>query len=275
MSKAISTTSERRDSAPKEGGARTLGRERILLLSENTNTSAETSPNVSVNLSSTSTESSKAVSSMQPIVSLGRSLVPSVMPVYNVVQEVVSSQCADTTKENSAEKSEVAYSCSDGRSHTVQGKTLKTTDKTQHSMHAKNKNTVIKLERSIIIAADSSDSKNNVGFNTLQAVSAVLAENNAKVILDKNSTIQSSVIGLEAQRGGAVEMIGGMVNARYVGTLAGSGSSVNLKDTTINVTGNFAAAGLASKTGQITMNTGAITLAKGVAVRSEAGEVLS
>ncbi|WP_254473192.1 autotransporter outer membrane beta-barrel domain-containing protein [Bartonella sp. B1098] len=271
VSKAISTASERRDSTPKEEATRTLGRERILLLSENTNASAGTSPTVSINLSSASTERSKAVSSTQPVVSLGRSQVLPAVPVYNVVQEVVSSQCVETTKGNGAEKSEVAYSCSDGQSHTVQGQTLKTTDKTQHSMHAKNQDTVIKLERSTIIAADFSDSKNNVGFNTLQAVSAVLAENNAKVVLDKNSTIQSSVIGLEAQRSGAVEMIGGTVNAHYVGTLAGSGSSVNLKDTTINVTGNFAAAGLVSKAGQITMNTGAINLAKGVAVRSESG----
>ncbi|WP_273758643.1 autotransporter outer membrane beta-barrel domain-containing protein [Bartonella sp. AU55XJBT] len=214
-------------------------------------------------------EKSAAPSSDTPLPSsngaVGRTLV------LNGVQKTISSQCGDATQGNGSGRSQTPYLCSDGQTRTVADLTLKASEATQHSMHATNQNTIIKLEGATISSADSSDNKNNVDSTTLQAVSAVLAENNAKVVLDKNSTIQSSVLGLEAQRGGTVEMIGGMVNAHYVGALAGSGSSVNLKGTKINVIGDLATAGLASKAGQITMNSGAITQAKGVAVRSESG----
>ncbi|WP_375666424.1 autotransporter outer membrane beta-barrel domain-containing protein [Bartonella sp. TT121SHDZB] len=182
----------------------------------------------------------------------------------------VSSQCSNM-EQNGAGRSQVAYSCSDGKSYTIQGQTLKATDKTQHSMHAKNQNTVIKLEGATISGADSADLKNGIDLTQSALVSAVLAEEKAEIVLDKNSTIQSSVIGLEAKSGGKVKMNAGMVNAHYVGALANSGSSVNLKDTKINMTGDFAAAGLASKAGEIIMDSGAITLEKGVAVRSESG----
>lgn len=174
-------------------------------------------------------------------------------------------------QQNGIGESQVSYSCNDGQLHTMKNLILKASDNTQHSMHAKNQNTVIKLEGATISGADSSDARNNVDLTRLPAVSAVFAEDKAEVILNKKSKIQSSVIGLEAQKGGKVTMNDGTVNALYVGALAGSGSSVNLKGTTINVTGDLAVAGLASKAGAITMDSGAITLAKGVAVRSEAG----
>ncbi|WP_375693990.1 autotransporter outer membrane beta-barrel domain-containing protein [Bartonella sp. AD24XZML] len=184
-------------------------------------------------------------------------------------KETASSICGDMN--NGENGVPATYLCSDGQTRTVANITLKASEATQRSMHATNQNTIIKLEGATISGADSSGSRNNVDSTTLQAVSAVLAENNAKVVLDKNSTIRSSVIGLEAQKGGTVEMIGGTVDALYVGALAGSGSSVNLKDMKINVTGDLAVAGLASQAGKVSMDSGAITLEKGVAVRSEAG----
>ncbi len=66
-------------------------------------------------------------------------------------------------------------------------------------------------------------------------------------------------------------MIEGMVNARYVGALAGTGASVNLSNTKINMVGGGVAAGLASKGGEITMDSGTISLKNGIAVRAETG----
>lgn len=183
----------------------------------------------------------------------------------------VSSQC-NVIQNNSEESNTVEktlYACGDGKTHTIKNLTLKGNDKAQHSMHAQNKNTVIKLENATIMWGG--DNESNVDLTELKAVSAVLAEDKAEVVLEKNSTIQPSLIGLEAQSGGKITMNGGTVNARYVGVLAGPGSSINLNDTTINVPGDLAVAGLASQAGEITMNTGTITLGKGVAVRSEAG----
>ncbi|WP_375626604.1 autotransporter outer membrane beta-barrel domain-containing protein [Bartonella sp. MU37NMGALS] len=191
-----------------------------------------------------------------------------VLLLNNSGKETVSSTC-DATQDNGEKGAQNPYSCSDGKSHTVTNLTLKAKDKTQHSMHAQNENTVIKLENATIMGGG--DNKSNVDLTKLQAVSAVFAEDNAKVVLEKNSTITSSVIGLEAQDGGKVMMTGGSVNAHYVGALAGSGSSVNLTDTRINVTGDLAVAGLVSQAGKVSMDSGAITLAKGVAVRSEFG----
>ncbi|WP_375632552.1 autotransporter outer membrane beta-barrel domain-containing protein [Bartonella sp. AA74HLJMH] len=184
-------------------------------------------------------------------------------------KETVSSTCG-AIQNNGGEDLRTPYLCSDGQTRTVANVTLKVSDKTQHPMHAKNQDTVIKLEGATISGADFSDSKNNVDFNEIYAVSAVLAEEGAEVVLDNKSTITSSVIGLEAQSGGKVTMHTGTVNARYVGALASSGSSVNLKDTKINVTGDLAVAGLASQAGEVTMDSGTIMLTNGVAVRSEA-----
>ncbi|EJF80577.1 autotransporter outer membrane beta-barrel domain-containing protein [Bartonella doshiae] len=185
-------------------------------------------------------------------------------------KENVSTKCDDTGK-NGVNKSQTPYSCSDGRSHTIANLTLKANDQTQHSVHAKSTNTVIKLENAAISGADSSNNESNVDRTKLQAVSAVLAEDGAEVVLDKKSTIKSSLIGLEAQRAGKVKMNNGTVSVHYVGALAGSGSSVNLSNTAITVTGDLAVAGLASNAGEITMDSGTISLAGGVAVRSESG----
>ncbi|WP_375624215.1 autotransporter outer membrane beta-barrel domain-containing protein [Bartonella sp. OC41QHQL] len=195
----------------------------------------------------------------------------SVDRVGSANNEDASSQCNDT-EQNGVGRSQIAYSCSDGQSHTMRNLTLKASDKKQHSMHAKRQNTIIELEGATISGADFSfDDKNNVDLTQLQAVSAVLAEEGAEVVLNKKSTVQSSLIGLEAQRGGKVKMTGGAVNVHYVGALAGSGSSVDLSDTKINITGDLAVAALASNAGQITMDSGVITLTNGVAVRSESG----
>ncbi|WP_375609620.1 MULTISPECIES: autotransporter outer membrane beta-barrel domain-containing protein [unclassified Bartonella] len=263
VSKASSTSSKQKEPSPKQGGAKTLGRGRILTISEK-------SPSTeSVNTPSSSTKSPEAVSSIQSIDSLGRSLKAPSTLVYSVVQEGVSFQCGDTTQNGGGEKSQVAYSCSDGKLYTMKDLTLKASGKTQHSMHAKNENTIIKLEAVTISGPDFSNLNNGIDLAQSELVSAVLAEEKAEVVLDKNSTIQSSVIGLEAKSGGKVKMNDGTVNARYVGALAGSGSSVNLKGTKINVMGDFAAAGLASKAGEITMDSGSIAIERGVAVRSE------
>ncbi|WP_244427606.1 autotransporter outer membrane beta-barrel domain-containing protein [Bartonella queenslandensis] len=181
----------------------------------------------------------------------------------------VSSQC-DNTGKNGEENSQTAYLCDDGKSYEISNRTLKVTDKTQHPMHAKNQNTVIKLGGVTVVGLNSSDD-NNTEFTTLNPVSAVLAENNAEVILDKNSTIQSSVIGLEAKSGGKIKMADGTVNAHYVAAFANSGSSVKLSNTKIDMIGDSALAGLVTKAGEISMDSGAITLEKGVAVWSESG----
>ncbi|WP_375651341.1 autotransporter outer membrane beta-barrel domain-containing protein [Bartonella sp. AA78NXGY] len=228
----------------------------IAVISSNGASANASSPVVS----ETSAVSSRAVGRVLMLSRTGNGDVSS--------KETVSSTCDDM---NNGEKgSQTTYLCRDGKSRTITGKTLKVSDKTQHPMHAKNQDTVIKLEGATISGADFSDSKNNVDFNEIYAVSAVLAEEGAEVVLDNKSTITSSVIGLEAQSGGKVTMHAGTVNARYVGALAGSGSSVNLKDTKINVTGDLAVAGLASQAGEVTMDSGTVMLTNGVAVRSEA-----
>ncbi|WP_208433428.1 autotransporter outer membrane beta-barrel domain-containing protein, partial [Bartonella henselae] len=211
-----------------------------------------------------------------PIISAAASPQPSVMQsivtskpsasVDSAGKESVSSQCNDRGR-NGAETLQNSYLCNDGQTHTVTDLTLKASGALQHPMHAKSQNTIIKLEGATIMGA--ADSENNVDLTKLQLVSTVFAEDGAEVVLDKKSTVKNSSIGLEAQKGGKVKMIDGTVNARYVGVLAGSGSSVNLSNTKINVTGDLAIAGLASNAGEATMNTGVINLTSGVAVRSE------
>ncbi|MET3590437.1 hypothetical protein ABID23_001547, partial [Bartonella silvatica] len=188
--------------------------------------------------------------------------------VSNVEQ--VSVVCSDTEK-NGEVQSRGFYSCSDGRTHVMRNPVLNTSSDTQYSMHAKNQDTVIKLEGATISGAGFSNGENNFDITKSKLVSAVLAEDGAKVILDKKSNIISSVIGVEAQRGGEVKVIEGTVSAHYVGALAGSGASVNLSNTKISVVGDLAAAGLVSQGGKITMDSGTIILESGVAVRSETG----
>ncbi len=236
-----STASKQEKPASKEMGDKPVGR--VLLSTGGANTLRSESQNPGVVYTVTSTNGIK--------------------------QEGGSSQCSGDMGKNGAERLQVAYSCADGKLHTITGQTLKARGDTQHSMHAKS-NTVVKLETATIVGAES-DKGSNFGVTPSKFVSAVLAEEKAEIVLDKNSTIQSSVIGLEAKSGGKVKMIGGTVDALYVGALAGSGSSVNLKDTKINVTGNFAAAGLVSQAGEVTMDSGKIAIERGVAVRSESG----
>ncbi|WP_246046867.1 autotransporter outer membrane beta-barrel domain-containing protein [Bartonella mastomydis] len=227
-------------------------------------------------VSDTSSVPSNGASALKPSASVvsAKPAAPSKGAVGRVLlsngaKEMVST--CDAAQNNGENALQTPYTCSDGQSRKITNLTLKASDKTQHSMHVKNQNTVVKLEGATISGVDSSNSNNSVDFTEIEAVSAVLAEEGAEVILDKKSKITSSVIGLEAQSGGKVTMTEGNVNARYVGALAGSGSSVNLKDTTINLMGDLAAAGLASNAGEIIMNSGAISLEKGIAVRSEAG----
>ncbi|WP_375686735.1 autotransporter outer membrane beta-barrel domain-containing protein [Bartonella sp. AC331YNZD] len=254
-------------------GANSLGRsdpDRVSVISTD-GISVSSGHTISNKLSSIKSEASikpssevSEKSSTPPNGSVGR-----IVPPNSIGKEMISSTCDDM---NNGEKgSRTIYLCRDGKSRIITGKTLKASEKTQHSMHAVNPNTVIKLEGTTISGADSSDSKDNFGVAPSELVSAVLAEEGAEVVLDNKSTITSSVIGLEAKSGGKVKMIGGTVDALYVGALAGSGSSVNLKDMKINVTGDLAMAGLVSQAGKVSMDSGAITLEKGVAVRSEAG----
>ncbi|UTO28036.1 autotransporter outer membrane beta-barrel domain-containing protein [Bartonella harrusi] len=183
--------------------------------------------------------------------------------------EVVASQCNNT--ESNGTKASTSYLCNDGVEHTIKNLTLKVSDQNQHSLRVENQNTIIKLEQANISGSHSSDKDSNIDVTKLRAVSAILADKNAEVVLNKKSTVQSSLIGLEAQRGGKVKMDDGAVNVHYVGALVGSGSSVELSNTNINVTGDLAVAGLASNAGEIVMKSGTITLENGAAVRSESG----
>ncbi|GAA4665217.1 autotransporter outer membrane beta-barrel domain-containing protein [Bartonella pachyuromydis] len=185
--------------------------------------------------------------------------------VNKVGQGNVSSQC-DSGQGNGTGKQQIAYLCSDGKSHKMERVTLTASAQTQHPMHAKSQNTIVTLEAATIIGSAA-----NVDITKTPLVSTVLAENGAEVVLDKKSTVKNSSIGLEAQKGGKVKMSGGIVNASYVGALAGSGSSVNLSNTKIHVTGDSAVAGLASQAGEIIMSSGSIAMTNGVAVRSESG----
>ncbi|WP_273788237.1 autotransporter family protein [Bartonella grahamii] len=215
--------------------------------------------------STKSTAGSKRPISVKPVV-YKESRVPAVADVSSAGKKGASVGCNGI---GGTGQSQSSILCSDGKSYTVQQVTLKANNSTQHSMHVKS-GTNIKLNAATIIGPNSGNG-NAIDLAKVSSVSAVLAEEDAEVVLENKSVIQSSVIGLEAQSGGKVRMTGGTVDALYVGALAGSGSSVNLKDTKINVTGDFVAAGLASTGGKITMDSGAITLAKGVAVRSESG----
>ncbi|WP_208438160.1 autotransporter outer membrane beta-barrel domain-containing protein [Bartonella taylorii] len=172
-------------------------------------------------------------------------------------------------RQDGTEKSQTPYSCSDGKLHTIKGLTLKASDSNQHLVRANRENTVVHVEGATIIGAGFSDSRNNADLTGLQPVSAVLADGGAEVVLDKKSTVKSSLIGLEAQTGGKVRMTDGEINAHYIGVLVGNASSINLSNTKINVVGDLAVAGLASNGGEITMDSGAIALTEGVAVRSE------
>ncbi|MBB5073945.1 outer membrane autotransporter protein [Bartonella callosciuri] len=184
--------------------------------------------------------------------------------VSSVDGRAVSSNCDDTNK-NGTIGSSTPYSCSDGKSHTIKGSTLNADGSNQYSIRANKPNTLINVEGTAIIGKVSSD---GVGLNQ-KPVSAVLAEENAEIVLSKQSTVQSTLIGLEAQRGGKVKMTDGTINAHYAGVLVGRGSSVDLGDTKISVSGSSAVAGLVSNGGQIAMNSGSITLTNGAAVRSE------
>ncbi|WP_375651001.1 autotransporter outer membrane beta-barrel domain-containing protein [Bartonella sp. OT172YNZD] len=214
-----------------------------------------------------------------PLVTLARS--ETVVSTPSTVSEPPVARVLSAASEKSAvtrgsvgvatgcDNTNTSYSCNDGRTHTINAGTLKVSDNNQHSIHANKTNTVINVERTTIVGAASSNLKSDV--NELRPMSAVLAEENAEVVLSKESTVQSSLIGLEAQRGGKVKMTDGAINATYAGVLVGPSSSVNLSNTRVNLTGDLAVAALASNAGQITVDSGVITLTNGVAVRSESG----
>ncbi|UNF46627.1 autotransporter outer membrane beta-barrel domain-containing protein [Bartonella krasnovii] len=211
--------------------------------------------------------SAKPAVSSEPAVSSGRA-VGRILSLVSPEKVNISAAC-DGTGNNGVERSQIAsYSC-DGKKHIVKDLVLQASDATQHLMHAKNQNTIVNLEGAIITGA--ANSANGVDITRTPLVSTVLAENGAEVVLGKESTVRNSTIGLEAQKGGKVKMNDGTVNASYVGALAGSGSSVNLSNTKIHVMGDSAIAGLASKAGEIVMDSGIITLTNGIAVRSELG----
>ncbi|EJF76001.1 autotransporter outer membrane beta-barrel domain-containing protein [Bartonella alsatica] len=181
----------------------------------------------------------------------------------------VSSGCY-ITKQNDTESLSSSYLCGDGESHVIKDHIFQLSDDVGHSVHANSENTIIELEGVNIISMGSSDNEDGSELSQLP-ISAVLAEENAEIILSEQSAIQSSQIGLEAQRGGKISMTGGEINADYVGVLVGPESSVNLGDTEISVEGPSAMAGLTSQGGKIAMNSGSINLTNGVAVRSELG----
>ncbi|UNF43433.1 autotransporter outer membrane beta-barrel domain-containing protein [Bartonella krasnovii] len=203
----------------------------------------------------------------------GEVVTPVVSSTTNVTpvsgNNSVSTNCS-AANGNTTQDLSTPYACADGKSYKIASRTLRVSD-TQHSVRAMKPNTVINVEGTTIIGDISSENENNVNLNQLQPVSAVLAEEKAEIVLNKNSKIQSSMIGIEAQRGGKVQMSDGTVNARYAGVFVGAESSVDLNNTKISVVGHLAVAGLASDGGQVTMKSGSISLTDGVAVRSEAG----
>ncbi|WP_246789968.1 autotransporter outer membrane beta-barrel domain-containing protein [Bartonella taylorii] len=217
--------------------------------------------------STNSTSGSKESISVKPVAS-EESRVPAVAGVSSAGKEGTPAGC-NGIGGNGAGQSQGSILCSDGKSYTVQQLTLNANNSTQHSMHVKS-GTNIKLNAATIIGPDSGN-RNAVDLAKLSSVSAVFAEENAEVVLENKSIIQSSVIGLEAKSGGKVKMDNGTVNARYMAALAGTGAVVTLKNTQINVEGDSATAGLVSKGGDITMESGTITMKKGVAVQSEEG----
>ncbi|WP_455465751.1 autotransporter outer membrane beta-barrel domain-containing protein [Bartonella sp. B39] len=200
----------------------------------------------------------------------GRPEGDNVASVVNDVEDSVFSGC-DSIEQNGKEEPRTGYSCGDGESHIIKGQTLKASSATQHSVRANNDNTIVNLEKTTITGAGSSDRENDVDLSKLQLVSAVLAETGASIVLEKGSKVHSSMIGLEAQRGGKVTMTDGTVDALYVGALASSGSSIHLDNTNILANGPLAIAGLASDSSTIEMNSGSITSTNGVGVRSESG----
>ncbi|WP_273755359.1 autotransporter outer membrane beta-barrel domain-containing protein [Bartonella sp. MM73XJBT.G] len=181
----------------------------------------------------------------------------------------VSTNCS-AANGNTTQDLSTPYACADGKSYKIESRTLRVSD-TQHSVRAMKPNTIINVEGTTIIGTVFSENENNVNLNQLRPVSAVLAEEKAEIVLNKNSKIQSSMIGIEAQRGGKVQMSDGTINASYAGVFVGAESSVDLNNTKISIAGSFAVAGLASDGGQVTMKSGSISLTDGVAVRSEAG----
>nr|WP_081486143.1 autotransporter outer membrane beta-barrel domain-containing protein [Bartonella washoeensis] len=244
--------------------------ETVVSTASNNSAPVDSLPSAVTSIDSTeSTVDSKGSTSVNPVV-LEIPRISTVADVRRVSEGDTLASC-NSIGGDGLLRSQVPYLCNDGQTHVAKDLKLKASDNTQHSLHVEKEGTVIKLEGATISGADSSDSQNSADLTKLAAVSAVLAEGGAEVILDKKSAVQSSQIGLEAQRGGKVKMIGGTVDVHYVGALAGSGSSVNLSNTTINVTGDLAVAGLVSNAGKITMESGLITLANGVAVRSESG----
>ncbi|MBX4335196.1 autotransporter outer membrane beta-barrel domain-containing protein [Bartonella raoultii] len=195
---------------------------------------------------------------------------PTVTAVPIAHTQQVASNC-DAINNNNTQAVSTSYTCNDGRSYKIESRTLRVSGDTQHSVRAMQPNTTINVEGTTIISTVSLERERSVDLNQLQPVSAVLAEDGAKIVLNKNSNIQSSMIGVEAQRGGKVQMTGGAINARYAGVFVNSDSSVELDNTRISVSGPFAVAGLASNGGQATMKSGSISLTDGVAVRSELG----
>ncbi|WP_208434439.1 autotransporter outer membrane beta-barrel domain-containing protein [Bartonella taylorii] len=218
-------------------------------------------------LGSSTLQDGKSPSIVKPEAS-EESRVPAVSGVSSAGKEGTPAGCNGIGR-NGAGQSQGSILCSDGKSYTVQQLTLNANNSTQHSMHVKS-GTNVKLNAATIIGPDSGN-RNAVDLAKLSSVSAVFAEENAEVVLENKSIIQSSVIGLEAKSGGKVKMDNGTVNARYMAALAGTGAVVTLKNTQINVEGDSATAGLVSKGGDITMESGTITMKKGVAVQSEKG----
>ncbi|WP_208439207.1 autotransporter outer membrane beta-barrel domain-containing protein [Bartonella quintana] len=240
-------------------------RGRILL---NTSARSETSP-VAPSTTSPVQRVLSAASQKSPVTK-----EPDVSTVENVGGRAVSPTCDYTgsigrVRRGVTGSKHTPYSCSDGESHTISSATLGVSDSSQHSVSV-GESTILNMENVTIIGAVSSDSENQIDLNTLRPMSAVLAEKDAEIVLNKKSTIQASEIGLEAQSGGRVKMIDGTINANYAGVLVGAGSSVQLDTTNISMKSR-AVAGLASNGGEIIMSSGTITLADGIAVRSELG----
>ncbi|WP_455476361.1 autotransporter outer membrane beta-barrel domain-containing protein [Bartonella sp. B17] len=213
---------------------------------------------------------------------------------------------ACSVNENDAKgtSSQSYFWCQNGTSNEIKGRTLNMTDSNMHAVYAKggNQETVAKIgqqrsdngksqvlgHKTIINVEDVtitgvgfskennvSSKENNVNLTNIKPdnfVSAVLAKENAEVIVKGNKTsIKSFPIGLEAQAGGSVNMTDGKIDALYVGAMVGPKSSVKLNNTKINVQGSLATAGLSANGGAVVMDSGQIEFEKGVGVLSELG----
>ncbi|WP_455478061.1 autotransporter outer membrane beta-barrel domain-containing protein [Bartonella sp. B10] len=191
---------------------------------------------------------------------------PAVASVTRPSASGTSSKC----EVNGERKAYVSYQCYDGQSRTIENQTLQVNADNEYPLHVMGKGSKITTKNTTIIGK-APNNKGSADLNQSQFVSAVLADETAEIVLEQKSKIKSSLIGLEAQTHGKIQMDDGEISANYIGVLAGSGGKVYLGNTKVLANGPLATAGLAGNGGMISMDSGSIISTNGVGVRSESG----